>query len=221
MKTGPFQRNKIFHDGSFIFWATIGFFIPVVILAYCNFCIILALQRAKTRKESNVSSVDIHRLCCQYLAAQRNQGNQRTGNQGCGNHGTRRSSSHGDASLQLRHRQRKQTSQWQTTVTLVFIILAFFCLTLPGELFGFFIEFIPDTKWHNTLMICHILQTLNMGLNFGLYTAINSNFRQTIPALYSSISNQFRRLSETLLLNNSVDHEIDSRKSSSVPLVGY
>ncbi len=44
---GEFVRNKAFHMSFTWLWAILGFFLPVIILAYCNVRLILSLRRSK------------------------------------------------------------------------------------------------------------------------------------------------------------------------------
>ncbi len=164
---GSFQnQNSVFQQGASTVWAILGFFLPVFILSYCNTCIIISLRRAKHGSNPSLGeSVSCYKSCIMcFRADQRDKE---------------------DLLAQRRHKQRKQTSQWQTTVTLVAIILSFFLLTCPGELLVSCINLIPSwQKAHTLLTICHVLQALNMSLNFALYCIINSNFRRTTSKIF-------------------------------------
>ena len=83
-------------------------------------------------------------------------------------------------------------SRMRMNITLIVIIMAFFLLVLPGEL----LIFIQDTlgkdemsldALHNALLLCNLLQALNMAFTFILYCCVNSQFRRTFSRLVTKI----------------------------------
>ncbi len=167
LSTGSFQNmqnnNTYVYRGAYTLWAILGFFLPVCILSYCNTCIIISLRRAKHGSNSSLTeNPSCYKSCVNCFKVEQKHKE--------------------DLLAQRRHKQRKQTAQWQTTVTLVAIILSFFVFICPGELLASCITLIPN--WQNALTICHVFQALNMSLNFALYCIINSNFRRTTSKIF-------------------------------------
>ena len=83
-------------------------------------------------------------------------------------------------------------------ITLMLIVIAYFCLVLPGELLKFVTDILSEVA-HGTndtiaklmlLMniVCNVLQVINMAFNFVLYCCVNTQFRQTLKTMSGNVA---------------------------------
>ncbi len=82
-------------------------------------------------------------------------------------------------------RQRRLIANRRMTITLITIVASFFLLVFPSELTHYYLElFYRNSSTRgpmiNSIMTCNMLQAINMSINFTLYCACNSNFRETL-----------------------------------------
>ncbi len=167
LELGEFSENVVLNQSMMYFNAILGFFIPLMIMAYCNINIIMSLNRRRRTRHIHMqihSSNQTSKFC------------------------TQRDTTSTISGRLIRNRNRKRTSQWQASVTLVAIVVCFFILVCPGELYNFWLEVFPEVlaTWRHkddALVICNVLQALDMSLRFILYCVVNTNFRKTAISL--------------------------------------
>ncbi len=171
--TDLYNPDSLVYQMTTYLYATLGFFIPLSILAYCNIKIIRSLNKKKTvrrtkEREQTTTLIDTTKLHVNESESHANTSN---------------------VNSHVRTRERRQASQWQASVTLIGIVLSFFIFTCPSELYNFCVELFPEQfkSWNNALVISNVLQLLNMSLNFLLYCTVNGNFRKTAATLVNVI----------------------------------
>ncbi len=137
--TGIFEEDQAFRQSFAFTWCVIGFFLPVLILAYCNLRILrsLYISYKNLYKRENKPSV------------------------------------------------ARSHQQMSISVTLVSIICFYFLLILPGEVTLFYQEVyrskgMATGSLANVVMVCNILQAINMSFNFILYCCFNRQFTDTL-----------------------------------------
>ena len=126
---------------------------------------------------------------------------------------------------------KKRSNEWQTTVTLICIVVFCVILILPSEAVHFYLYTIEKDPlnndwvrtWRHVITITNLLQAVNMAFNFALYCCVNRNFRKTLPVLYcivnTQLSHAFQKL-KSLCLGRSVENnsfiefELEERESS-------
>ena len=92
-------------------------------------------------------------------------------------------------------RWKKHKKELRLSVMLIIIIFTYFVCTLPGEIFQFYQEIVrksgTSSSTHRGLIIlCNLLQAIDMSCNFILYYLLNSQFKVTLVSIFcSSLSN--------------------------------
>ena len=149
---GPLQRHP---DAEVAFlWAyfAFGIVVPLCVLVFCN------AHLVRTLRMSMLSRSDSQAL---FRSAAAQDATPRT------------------------TRQRSEQAACRITLTLIVIIVLYVVLFVPSELLNFFVDLAVQTS-HNkevfnvAVTVGNLLQAINFAVNFILYSAVNTYFRQVM-----------------------------------------
>lgn len=158
---GPFRENRKLKLSFTYLWATLGFFIPVGILGYCNIKLIFSLRSSKKIRKHSLKTD----LTTQTLSPD----------------GTTISQPKTNRSV-----KQAEKNQRRITYTLIAIVLMFFICVCPSEVIQLLIDLEvekSDTSHGNfrfAVFASNLLQALNSSSNFTLYCVVNAYFRKTM-----------------------------------------
>ncbi len=108
----------------------------------------------------------------------------------------RASSKRANLTRQGSNASNRHCMQVRMNITLMLIVIAYFCLVLPGELLEFITDILSEAKkdtndtilFKHMLLFCNVLQVINMAFNFVLYCCVNTQFRQTLKTMSGNVA---------------------------------
>jgi hypothetical protein len=175
---GPLRRNRKFEQVYDWMYFVLGIVLPLITLVFCNAHLCAALRRSlRMRKESGSSGAT------RFSFRSKSVG---------GTSATETTTTIAkNGSLLCRgsiRRCRGERAAVRLTMTLVIIVVMYVTLFVPAELFNFFTDHVNGcrsrvTVYNTALAFGNLLQAVNFAVNFVLYCAVNTHFRQTMCRL--------------------------------------
>ena len=173
---GRFKDDKTMMLSFTYLWAILGFFIPVLILGYCNVNLIYSLHVSSQVRLQEVESSSVRRVSQKHSLLQSK-----------------------DSSMSCRHTTDK--AQRGITCTLVAIVIMFFVCIFPSEIIHLY-EDIQKPDYFSAskyvMVSANLLQAVNFSANFALYCVVNGYFRKTIKLWLLWCCSKERRLVRNL-----------------------
>ena len=177
LHSGPFIEKVVIRLTFICIWFSIGFVIPLLALAFCNFKLILSLRHSEKLRLLGSS------FRIQSTGRKRRQVQRSASDSSHWSFTSQKSLSERSTRSSTTSHNINRFNQKRITYTLLAIVILFFVCVFPSEVVQFYAEIKrPEYKGFFKFMIhfVNLLQAINFSANFVLYCLVNSYFRKTL-----------------------------------------